>query len=240
MRQKESGRRLFLFGGLAAGVLTFGGPSAKAQGGEPLSTGGLTFRDFGTADNGASFSRGQQGIGGGTTGAGRSPSTKLIGVDNNALSARVLFQSIKVEMTLPMGWQVTEDWERGLAFSVDKRYRMVVWRVDFEFEGVKDAEHYAATKTGSIKARRPGVQAQARKLSDGSLLVVYENVPKAQGDSEPRTVFDLVIPNPTNPKTGVLLTLGVPVNDATRGLGLMALLKQSMRIDWQFILTKPQ
>ena len=236
----ESGRRLFLFAGLAAGTVSFGGLSAKAQSGEPLSSGGLAFRDFGKADNGASFSHGQQSVGGGTTGAGRSTSTRLISVDNNTLSARVQFQSIKVEMTLPMGWQATEDWERGLAYSIDKRYRMVVWRVDFEFEGVKDAEHYAATKAGSIKARRPGVQAQARKLSDGSLLVVYENVPKAQGDSEPRTVFDLVVPSPRNSKAGVLLTLGVPASDATRGLGLLALLKQNMRIDWQFVLSKPQ
>ena len=239
MRQTESGRRLFLFAGLAAGGLQFWGLPALAQGGD-LNAGGLTFRDFGTADNGSSFSHGQQSVGGGTTGAGRSPSTKLLGVDSNTLSARVQFQSIKVEMTLPMGWQATEDWERGLAYSIDKRYRVVVWRVDFEFEGVKDAEHYAATKAGSIKARRPGVQAQARKLSDGSLLVVYENVPKAAGDSEPRTVFDLVIPSPKNPKAGVLLTLGVPASDATRGLNLLALLKQNMRIDWQFVLSKPQ
>ena len=239
MRQKEPGRRLFLLAGLAAGGLQFRAPSAQAQGGD-LSTGGLTFRDFGTADNGASFSHGQQSVGGGTTGAGRSRSTKLIGLDSNALSARVQFQSIKVEMTLPMGWQATEDWERGLAYSIDKRYRVIIWRVDFEFEGVKDAEHYAATKAGSIKARRPGVQAQARKLSDGSLLVVYENVPKAQGDSETRTVFDLVVPSPKDPKAGVLLTLGVPTSDASRGLNLMALIKQHMRIDWQFVLSKPQ
>lgn len=230
---------MFLLAGFAAGGLQFCGPSPRAQGGD-LSTGGLTFRDFGMADNGASFSHGQQSIGGSTTGAGRSRSTKLVGVDSNALSARVQFQSIKVEMTLPMGWQATEDWERGLAYSIDKRYRVIVWRVDFEFEGVKDAEHYAATKAGSIKARRPGVQAQARKLNDGSLLVVYENVPKAQGDSETRAVFDLVVPSPKDPKAGVLLTLGVPTSDASRGLNLMALLKQHLRIDWQFVLSKPQ
>lgn len=230
---------MFLLAGLAAGGLQFCGPSARAQGSD-LGTGGLTFRDFGMADNGASFSHGQQSVGGGTTGAGRSRSTKLIGVDSNALSARVQFQSIKVEMTLPMGWQATEDWERGLAYSIDKRYRVIIWRVDFEFEGVKDAEHYAATKAGSIKARRPGVQAQARKLNDGSLLVVYENVPKAQGDSETRAVFDLVVPSPKDPKAGVLLTLGVPTSDASRGLNLMALLKQHLRIDWQFVLSKPQ
>ena len=87
-------------------------------------------------------------------------------------------------------------------------------------------------RAGSIQARRPSVQAQARKLGDGTFLIVYENVPKGQGDSEPRTVFDLVMQRPGNPKEGVLMTLGVPASDAARGLKLMALLKQNMRIDW--------
>jgi len=119
MRQKESGRRLFLAAGFLALSLGAGIPAAFAQGGNSLSTGGLTFRDFGTADNGASFAHGQQSIGGGTT--NRPGSTRLLGVDSKALSARVQFQAIKVDMTLPMGWEATEDWERGLAFSVDKR-----------------------------------------------------------------------------------------------------------------------
>ena len=89
--------------------------------------------------------------------------------------------SIRVELALPLGWQATEDWERGVAYSSDKRYRLIVWRVDFAYEGVKDAEHYAATKAGSIQARRPTVQAQARKLGDGTFLVVYDNVAKAPG-----------------------------------------------------------
>ena len=146
--------------------------------------------------------------------------------------ARVQFDSIKVELALPLGWQATEDWERGVGYSGDKRYRLIIWRVDFAFEGVKDAEHYAATKTGAIQARRPSIQAQARKLGDGTFLIVYENAPKGQGDSEQRTVFDLVMQRPGNPKEGVLMTLGVPASDAERGMKLMALLKQNMRINW--------
>ena len=111
---------------------------------------------------------------------------------------------------MPLGWQATEDWERGVGLSGDKRYRLIVWRVDFAFEGVKDAEHYAATKIGVIQARKPSIQAQARKLGDGTFLIVYENVPRRQGDGEPRTVFDLVVPRPGKPKEGVLMTLGVP------------------------------
>ena len=36
-------------------------------------------------------------------------------------------------------------------------------------------------RAGSIQARRPAVQAQARKLGDGTFLIVYDNVAKAPG-----------------------------------------------------------
>lgn len=226
MRQKESGRRLFLASVVAGCCL----PLATGFADEPLSTGGLTFRDFGTPDNGASFSSGDQIVGGGST---QSQSfSKVVGIDRDIGAVRIRFGAIRVEMLLPMGWQATEDWERGVAYSLDKRYRVVVWRVDFAFEGVKDAEHYAATKAGSIKARRPGIKAQARKLGDGTFVIVYENVPKGQGDSGPRTVFDLVMPDPKNAKVGILLTLGLPASDAGRGPALLALLKQNMRVEW--------
>ena len=96
-------------------------------------------------------------------------SSRVAAVDSAQGLARVQFGAIKVELALPLGWQATEDWERGVAYSGDKRYRLIIWRVDFAFEGVKDAEHYAATKTGSIQARRPSIQAQARKLGDGTV-----------------------------------------------------------------------
>jgi len=213
---------LFLFAGLAAGLGAF--PVAAAD----LDAGGLTFRDFAINDNGASFQRGDPMIAGGPN----QVSSRIVGIEGDKGLARVQFGTIRVELALPLGWQATEDWERGVAYSSDKRYRLIIWRVDFPFEGVKDAEHYVATKTGSIQARRPTVQAQARKLSDGTFLIVYENVPKAQGDSEQRVVFDLLFQRPGNPKEGILLTLGVPASDAARGIKLMALLKQSVRINW--------
>jgi hypothetical protein len=209
-------------GGLAACLV-----AAPALADDKLDPGGLTFRDFSTNDNGASYSRGDPMIAGGPN----QVSSKIVAVEGANGLARVQFSSLRVELALPLGWQATEDWERGVGYSSDKRYRVLVWRVDFAYEGVKDAEHYAATKAGSIQARRPAVHAEARKLGDGTFLVVYDNV-KAQGDTEPRVVFDLVTQNPSDPKQGVLLTLGVPASDATRGLKLMALLKQSMRISW--------
>ena len=64
-------------------------------------------------------------------------------------------------------------------------------------------------------------------------MIVYENVPKGPSDnSGPRTVFDLVIPDPRNPKVGVLVTLGMPASEAGRGLPLLALITQNMRITW--------
>jgi hypothetical protein len=223
--QKESGRRLFMAMGVAAACVPSG---AGAQ--TELDAGGLTFKDFGTNDNGASFYRADPSLD--PTLVANAQLAKVLAIDKEAGLARVLFQQVRIEISLPLGWQANEDWERGLAFSGDKRYRALVWRVDFAFEGVRDAEHYAATKSGSIKARRPGIQAQARKLGNGTFLVAYENVPAGRGDSEKRAVFDIVMGKPDDPKTGALLTMGVPASDAARGLSLLALLKQSLKIEW--------
>ncbi|WP_439613854.1 hypothetical protein [Reyranella sp.] len=218
---------MFLAGAIALGLAPLAAPFA-ARAADRLDAGGLTFRDFGTPDNGSSYTRGEQSIGGGTS----QSFTRVLGIDQASQAVRLRFGSVKVELLLPMGWQASEDEERGIAYTLDKRIRLIVWRVDFAYEGVKDAEHYTATKTGSMKARRPGVQAQARKLGDGSFVIVYENVPKGPTDSGPRTVFDLVVPNPRNPKVGVLVTLGMPANEASRGLQLLALVTQNMRTDW--------
>jgi len=213
----------------AAVVLMVPNAALHAQTANRLDPGGLTFRDFGVPDNGASYTRGEQSIGGGTT----QKFTRVLGIDPATQAVRLRFDSVKVELLLPMGWQASEDGERGIAYTSDKRIRLIVWRVDFAYEGVRDAEHYVAAKAGSIKARRPGVQSQARKLPDGSFLIVYENVPKGPSDGAgPRTVFALVVPDPRNAKFGVLVTLGMPANEASRGLQLLALITQNMRIDW--------
>lgn len=223
-RQKAIGRRILLLG---TAVLAFLPPSVHAEG--DLDAGGMTFRDFAEAtDRGSSFNTVDPRIGGGAV----PTQARIVSVDNAGGFARVRFDAIRVEVALPLGWQANEDWERGVGFSSDKRFRVIVWRVDFAYEGVNDAEHYAATKSGAIKARKPGVQTQARKLGDGSFLIVYRNVPPSSGDIEQRVVFDLVIPRPGKPKEGVLMTLGVAARDADRGLNLMALLKSKLKIDW--------
>ena len=155
-RQKESGRRPFLLG-VSALIAT----SAVARAQADLDSGGLTFRDFALRDNGSSFNRVNPMIGSGA----QPTQSKVVAIDTAGGFARIRFESIRAEVALPLGWQAQEDWERGAAFSSDKRYRVIVWRVDFAYEGVKDAEHYAATKAGTIQARKPGVRAQARRLS---------------------------------------------------------------------------
>jgi len=223
MRQKASSRRSLLLGTAALAIMPL---SARADG--DLDAGGMTFRDFAVSDGGSSFNTVDPRIGGGAV----PTQARVLSVDSAGGFARIRFDAIRVEVAMPLGWQANEDWERGVGFSSDKRFRLLVWKVDFAYEGVNDAEHYAATKSGAIKARRPGIQPQARKLSDGSFLIVYQNVPAAQGDAEIRTVFDLVVPRPGKPREGVLLTLGVAARDADRGLKLLALLKKNLKIEW--------
>lgn len=218
-----SGRRLFLIGGIFA---AFAPVTASAEG--ELDPRGATFRDYAVFDHGSSFSKIDPMIG-----SGANPTqSRVLSINNDGGFALVRFDSIRIEMAMPLGWQANEDWERGVGFSGDKSYRLIVWRVDFGFEGVDDVEHYASTKVSTIQSRRRGVEAQARKLADGSFLIVYRNVPAAQGDGQPRAVFDLVVPRPGKPKEGVLLTLGVPANEYDRGLALMALLKQKLKVIW--------
>ena len=139
--------------------------SARAEG--DLDAGGLTFRDFAVADRGSSFNKVDPMIGSGA----QPTQSRILSIDNDGGFARIRFDSIRIEVAMPLGWQANEDWERGVGFSGDKRYRLIVWRVDFAYEGVNDAEHYAATKAGAIQSRKPGVagpgpQAQRRHVPD--------------------------------------------------------------------------
>ena len=172
-RQKESGRRLFLAGGLAACLV-----AAPALADDKLDPGGLTFRDFATNDNGASFSRGDPMI------ARRSQPgvvARSCSVDGANGLARIQFRCIRVELALPLGWQATEDWERGVAFSSDKRYRRPRLAGRFRLRGRQGRRALRRDQEPApIQARRPAVQAQARKLGDGTFLIVYDNVPSAR------------------------------------------------------------
>jgi hypothetical protein len=225
-RQKESGRRPFLRAGFGALAGLWISRGADADDG--LDAGGLSFKDFAVPDKGASFNRTDPMLPGGPD----SPTVKLVAVDAADGLARVYFDSVKVEASLPLGWQATQDGERGVGFSGDRKNRMLIWRVDFAFEGVKDADHYAATKMGAIRSRNPAVRTEARKLADGTFLIVYDNAPAGRGDAGPRTVFDVLTTKPGSAKEAVLMTVGVPAADSERGLKLVALLKSKLVITW--------
>ena len=217
VKQKESGRRLFL--ATAGAALCLASP---ARASDKLDAGGLTFLDFATPDNGASFARGDPMIAGGPNPV---PS-KILGIENAKGFARDPASSRSGStLAMPLGWQATEDWERGVGYSSDKRYRLIVWRVDFDYEGVKDAEHYASTKAARSRRGGPGSRRRRASSATGPFWSCSRMSPKAQGDAEPRVVFDLVIPQPGNPKLGVLLTLGVPASDAGRGIKLAGSVK---------------
>ena len=220
-KQKESGRRLLLVTALALCWAS----AAQAQ--SNLDAGGMTFKDFAAADNGASFSRGDSMV---PDGPGPSHA-QILGIDNANGLARLRFKAVKIDAAVPLGWQAIQDQDRGVAYNADQSYRLILWRVDFPSEGVDNAEQYAIAKVGTIEARRPPTKGQARKLGDGSYLMVYENVPPSRGDRESRTVFDVITANPTNPKEGVLMTLGVPASQGGRGLKLLALLNRNMKIE---------
>src|SRR5262245_42375562 len=121
-RQKESGRRLFLVAALGACLLV-----APAQAEGDIAPGGLTFRDFGSSDRGASLNRDDHQREGGPN----QVTSRVVTIDNDKGLARIAFDSIKVEVAIPLGWQATEDWERGVAYSSDRRYRLIIWRVSF-------------------------------------------------------------------------------------------------------------
>src|SRR5262245_62949880 len=112
--QKWPSRRACL---LAALAVASSARSAWAN--DSLDPGGLTFRDFAVADNGASFHRGDHQNAGGPN----QVSSRVLAIDRANSLARIRFESIKIDVSLPLGWQCTEDWERGVGYSGDKRYR---------------------------------------------------------------------------------------------------------------------
>ena len=232
----KSERRQIEFGGalrhLALLVVLCGACWLPALADDNLNPNGATFRDFAISDNGASFTHIDDSMTMGAAAAVDQKKAQVIAIEAKNSLARVRFDSVKVQLALPLGWQAGEDWERGVAYSADKSYRLIVWRVDFSYEGVQDAEHYAQTKAGSIKARRPSIQAQARRLGDGTFLNVYENIPAGRGDSGPRSVLDLLIPRGPGAKEAILLTLGMPADKGTQGLKLLALIRSQMKIEW--------
>ena len=115
-----------------------------------LDPGGLTFRNFGISDNGSSFSRFDSTFG--NNAANPTPS-RVLEIDSANGLARVRFDTIRAEVSLPLGWQATEDWERGVAYSGDGALLAAK-----EFAGslkIFDANEYSAKPLRSAAVGQP-------------------------------------------------------------------------------------
>jgi hypothetical protein len=142
-------------------------------------------------------------------------------------------KAISVDLKVPLGWHAIEDSERLAIFNPDRTVRIIVWRVDLDYEGVANAENFMAGKSAALRARFPSIQASSRTLSDGQVLGVFHNVPARKGDREARAILDLMTPNPQNPKRALLMTFGTPMSRAQEFLPLLALMARNVSVTWR-------
>jgi hypothetical protein len=217
-----------LVGATALGVL---GPSAAAN--DRLDAGRATFRDYALSNDANSLIDLRNVVNREWTENGTQTLLDVLSVDGAGGFARVRMKSVDCEMAVPLGWHGMEDNERGALFTPDRSVRVIVWRVDLKYEGVDDLEKYVVAKQGALRARSPGIEARVRKLADGEYLSMYVNVPARRNDREPRTVFDLLTPNRSNPARAMLMTVGVPGSQANRYLPLVALLSRERKVAWR-------
>jgi len=198
-----------------------------------LEAGSATFRDFALASTANSLVDDSNPINRDWTSNTAETLAEVVSVDAAQGLARVRFKSVECELAIPLGWHAIEDRERAAIFTPDRSARLILWRVDLAFEGAADVEKYVTAKQAALRTRIPQLAAQVRRLAEGEFLAVYTNVPARRGDSEPRVIFDLVTPNPTNKLRALLMTLGVPASRADRYLPLLALLSRERKVSWR-------
>ena len=172
-KQKESGRRLFLAAAGAALCLPL---SARAS--DKLDAGGLTFRDFATLDNGASFARGDPMIAGGPN----QVSSKVVGHrQRQGLRPRPLRADPGRRWRCRSAGRPPRTGSGASATAATSAIASSSGGSTSTSRASRTPSTMPRTKVGSIQARRPGVKAQARKLGDGTYLVVFENVTEGTG-----------------------------------------------------------
>lgn len=221
---------MFAAGAFAAGVLAAG--AASAQKGGQLDPGDSTFKNYALSETAGSLHDAENAVNRQWTNATAESLTELLTSVPKEGFARIRSKAVDVEMSVPLGWHAIEDNERLAIFNPDRTVRIIVWRVDLEFEGVPDLEKYLVGKAAALRVRYPKVQATSRALPNGSFLGVFNDVPPRAGDKEPRAIFDLLTPNPQNPKRALLMTFGTPASQTDRYLPLLALLERSQKIKW--------
>lgn len=147
--------------------------------------------------------------------------------------ARMRSRAVDAEIAVPLGWHAIEDSERVAIFNPRRSVRVILWRVDLEYEGVPDIDKFLVGKAAALRTRYPTIKASMETISTGERIGLFENVPPRRGDREQRVIADLVIPNPQNDKRAFLITLGAPQSDAEKYLPLLILIRKEMRIAWR-------
>lgn len=220
---------------LGTAALLAGGLSmtAWAQSGTALDPGDSTFKLFATSGTANSLIDRGNATNREWTNATAESLTELLTASVSDGYGLIRSKAVSIDIKVPLGWHAIEDFERLAIFNPDRSVRVIIWRVDLDFEGVPDLEKFVVGKAAALRSRFPAIQASSRTLSDGEVMGVLNNVPARKGDSEPRTIVDLLTPNPGNPKRALLMTFGTPMSKATEFLPLLALMARSRDIRWR-------
>lgn len=209
--------------------------AAAPAGAQPaaLDPGDATFKLFARSDTAKSLNDPTDATNREWTSATAESLTELLTIVPAEGYGLIRSKAVSVNLKVPLGWHAIEDYERLAIFSPDRSVRIIVWRVDLQFEGVPDLEAYVAAKAAGLRKRYPGILASSRTLPGGQVLGVLHNVPPRKGDSEARTILDLLTPNPMNPKRALLMTFGTPISRAEEFLPLLALISKNLEITWK-------
>lgn len=147
--------------------------------------------------------------------------------------ARLRSRAVDAEIDVPLGWHAIEDNERVAIFNPLRSVRVIIWRVDLEYEGVADIDKFLVAKSAALRTRYPTIKATMETVSTGERIGLFEGVPPRKGDREPRVIADLLLPNPENAKRAMLITLGAPQSDAEKYLPLLILIKKDIKVVWR-------
>ncbi len=223
-------RRGWLAACLACASLAPAGAQSPSPGLDP---GDSTFKLFALSTNARSLQDTDDRVNREWTGSSTESLTELLSAAPAEGYGLVRSKAVLIDLKVPLGWHAIEDHERLAIFNPDRTVRIIIWRVDLDYEGVPDAEKFMAGKSAALRSRFPSVQASSRTLSDGQVLGVFNNVPARKGDREARSILDLMTPNPQNPKRALLMTFGTPMSKAQEFLPLLALMARGTNVTWK-------
>lgn len=219
--------------GLATAIVAAATGSGSGQPGPTLDPGDSTFKLFALSANANSLNDPTNSLNREWTNVSAESLTELLSTSPAQGYGVIRSKAVSMDLKVPLGWHAIEDFERLAIFHPGRMVRIIIWRVDLDYEGVTDLEAFVAGKAKALRTRYPAVQASSRKLADGQVLGVLHNVPPRKGDSEPRAILDLLTPNPQNARRAVLMTFGTPMSRAEEFLPLMALIARDRKITWK-------